>query len=139
MRTLFTATIPNSSDISDELVTLHLFADLLLEMELEMRRLGLWESEPPTREALSSQLPFCRDTLRFEQWLQWVLLPKMREIVQSNSGWPRQSEIYDLAMERFGQLHLDSERLAYHIGTFDALIAEQALDQSAAGFARCVA
>ena len=114
-------------------------AAALQDLEGELRQWGFWSLESPSAEQLASQLPFCADTLAFEQWLQWVLLPKMREIVQSNSGWPRQSEIYDLAMERFGQLHLDSERLAYHIGTFDALIAEQALDQSAAGFARSVA
>ena len=43
----------------------HRIADLLLEMEAELRRLGLWETEAPTLESLSSQEPFCIDTLTF--------------------------------------------------------------------------
>ena len=45
-------------------------AEVVLGIEAEMRKAGLWESQPPPREALTSRQPFCYDTLNFSQWLQ---------------------------------------------------------------------
>ncbi|MEF1291532.1 YqcC family protein, partial [Vibrio sp. M260118] len=47
-------------------------AELLNAVEAELRRIGLWQAQPPSEEALSSQEPFALDTLEPRQWLQWV-------------------------------------------------------------------
>ena len=40
-------------------------AQVILGIEAEMRKAGLWESQPPSRAALASVQPFCYDTLTF--------------------------------------------------------------------------
>lgn len=41
---------------------LHALADVLLDLEAELRRLELWEDIAPSPEQLQSELPFCYDT-----------------------------------------------------------------------------
>jgi uncharacterized protein YqcC (DUF446 family) len=105
----------------------HQLADLLLEIEAEMRRLHLWEATPPPDAALQSLVPFCHDTLRLEQWLQWVFLPKMKRVVESEEGCPSSSEIAPLAEYRFAQLELPTTHLLALIEQFDRHINRQAL------------
>ncbi|MCR5536577.1 MAG: YqcC family protein [Succinivibrio sp.] len=53
---------------------------LLCELESQLKRLNLWSETPPAPEALHSQLPFAVDTLKFHQWLQFVLIVKLRAL-----------------------------------------------------------
>ncbi len=46
--------------------------DLLLRLEAELRNQERWAFETPPIQALQSQLPFCCDTLKVEQWLQFI-------------------------------------------------------------------
>jgi len=105
----------------------HQLADLLLEIEAELRRLALWESVPPPPEALQSLVPFCHDTLRLEQWLQWVLLPKMKRVVEQGVDCPSSSEIMPLAEYRFAQLPQPTARLLRLIEQFDTQINREGL------------
>ncbi len=105
----------------------HQLADLLLEIEAEMRRLNLWEATPPPDAALQSLMPFCHDTLRLEQWLQWVFLPKMKQVVESEEECPSSSEIAPLAEYRFAQLARPTATLLALIERFDNHINRQAL------------
>ena len=45
-------------------------ADVLLQVEAALRTGGKWEAHQPSEAALGSPVPFCMDTLSFEQWLQ---------------------------------------------------------------------
>ena len=105
----------------------HQLADLLLEIEAEMRRIQLWQATPPDDVALQSLVPFCHDTLRLEQWLQWVFLPKMRQVVENEEAWPSSSEIAPLAEYRFAQLEQPTEALLALLERFDRHINRQAL------------
>ena len=100
----------------------HQLADLILEIEAEMRRIQLWESERPSEEALSSLVPFCHDTLAFHQWLQWVFLPKMKAVVETEEDFPTSSEIAPLAEYSFERLPQDTSRLLELIRSFDDFI-----------------
>lgn len=100
----------------------HQLADLLLQLEAEMRRIGLWEPAPPPPEALHSLVPFCHDTLQLEQWLQWVLLPKMKRVVEEEVDCPSSSEIAPLAEYRFAQLPHGCSTLLVLLERFDAHI-----------------
>ena len=55
--------------------------DALNALELGLRNLGLWSDARPQPEALASIMPFCYDTLELEQWLQFIFLGRMREIL----------------------------------------------------------
>lgn len=48
----------------------------------------LYSTTTPSTEALSSSQPFCVDTLEFEQWLQFVMLPKFQHLVEQGLSLP---------------------------------------------------
>ena len=74
-------------------------ADMLLELESEMRRLDLWASVMPGEEALRSTAPFAADRLAIEEWLQWIFIPAIKSIIESNEELPEKCEIYPYAEE----------------------------------------
>ncbi len=100
----------------------HQLADLILALEAEMRRLGLWETQPPEPQDLESLVPFCHDTLRFEQWLQWVFLAKMKQVLETEEGFPASSDIAPLAEYRFTMLPQHTDQLLALIEAFDKFI-----------------
>lgn len=105
----------------------HQLADLLLAIEAEMRRIGLWETEKPSQEALSSLAPFAYDTLEFHQWLQWIFLPKTKEIVEQDRAWPSRSDIFPIAEHVFQEVPADTGTLLALIRRFDRFINDQSL------------
>lgn len=103
----------------------HHIADLLLAIEQEMRRIGLWEDVAPSAAALASPLPFCHDTLEFHQWLQWVFLARMRTLLQSGAPLPTACDIHPLAEHSFLELPQDTARLLKLIGEIDRTISRR--------------
>lgn len=101
-------------------------SDVLLELEAELRLLDWWETEKPSDKALASQQPFCMDQLAFEQWLQWVFLPRMKSIIESGQPLPGQSGIFVYAEECLRQHGSRSAHLLALIKRFDELITLQA-------------
>ncbi|MCP4286943.1 MAG: YqcC family protein [Gammaproteobacteria bacterium] len=81
---------------------------LSVDIEKEMRALGQWEGGVPEVESLSSQLPFCYDTLMFNQWLQWIFLPRIKAVVEGESPLPEKSEIAPMA-----EVWLDEQNKAF--------------------------
>ena len=70
---------------------------LLAELEQEMRQLDLWSRKRPSDRDLASKQPFCYDTLPFNDWLQWVFLPRIREILRQGTPLPAKCDIAPLA------------------------------------------
>ncbi len=68
-------------------------ARALEQLEAEMRQCELWQSEPPSAEALQSVEPFSIDTLEAHEWLQWVFLPTMLLILDEKKPIPRGFEL----------------------------------------------
>ncbi len=97
-------------------------ASLLIDIEAELRRLRLWEAEPPTPEALASTEPFCVDTLSFPQWLQFVFLPRMHALVAAEQLPPGRCEITPLAEQYFGSSKLDVLALLRALDALDRRI-----------------
>ncbi len=84
----------------DERVTIKIF-EVLDALESEMRELGLWDDVRPHDDALKSKQPFCCDTLKFEQWLQWIFIPRIGLIIRQGLKLPAQSQIKPMAEEYF--------------------------------------
>ena len=102
---------------------IHQTADLLLAIEQEMRRISLWETTPPPKEALESLVPFCYDTLKFEQWLQWVFLQKMKQALEQQIDFPASSNIAALAEMCFPEMpDIDTSHLLELLRQFDETI-----------------
>ncbi|AYF90102.1 YqcC family protein [Pseudomonas sp. JS3066] len=97
-------------------------ADQLLLIERELRALGWWVETPPSAEALASQTPFCVDTLAFEQWLQWIFLPRMKVILENGLELPHASGIRVMAEEVYRERLVEVGRLLDALGAFDRLI-----------------
>ncbi|HEY1029080.1 MAG TPA: YqcC family protein [Pseudomonas sp.] len=99
-----------------------LLAEQLLLIERELRALGWWQDEAPGAEALASQEPFCVDTLRFEQWLQWIFLPRMKQLLEADAQLPSVSGIQAMAEMVYQQQPEVARRLQALLGEFDRLI-----------------
>lgn len=68
-------------------------ADRLLEREVSLRLGGKWEQNQPSAAAHSSQPSFCVDILNLGQWLQWIFLPRMKQILEQKQPLPSKSGI----------------------------------------------
>ncbi|WP_322980374.1 YqcC family protein [Pseudomonas sp. C11] len=97
-------------------------ADQLLLIERELRQLGWWQSEAPSAEALASQTPFCVDTLAFEQWLQWILLPRMKVLLESAAPLPAVSGIKAMAEMAYREQPVNVRGLLDVLGEFDRVL-----------------
>jgi uncharacterized protein YqcC (DUF446 family) len=67
-------------------------------IEHELRALNVWESEPPPASAYESEAAFFEDRMTFYQWLQFVLLPRVREIGAQRGRFPRESSVGEYAV-----------------------------------------
>ena len=101
---------------------LPLLADQLLLIERELRALGMWSAEAPSAQALASQQPFCVDTLDFEAWLQWLFLPRMKQLLEAAGPLPDASGIRPMAEERYRGREREVAALLAALGEFDRLI-----------------
>lgn len=77
----------------------------------------------PSPEALSSHEPFCVDTLALEEWLQWIFLPRMKLIIESDADLPSASGIREIAEEAYAGQGARVQGLLEALGAFDRLIA----------------
>ena len=76
---------------------------LLDQLEQALKVNNLWSIESPSTEALASQAPFCFDTMRFEQWLQYVFIFKIRLLISQQSPLPKGAQITPMAEQMLGQ------------------------------------
>jgi uncharacterized protein YqcC (DUF446 family) len=102
--------------------TLQSLAQLLGEIERELRDLELWEEIPPPAEALMSTVPFCYDTIQFPQWLQWVFIPRCTQIVRNQASMPASSDICPMAEVYLNEMQIEAPELLESITRFDELI-----------------
>ncbi len=100
-------------------------ADIVLEVEANLRVSGQWEQTQPSSTAMASSQPFCLDTLRFEQWLQWIFLPRMKQILEQQLPLPARSGIYEYAEDCCYKDNPRSSQLLSLIKRFDDLISIQ--------------
>ncbi len=66
---------------------------LLAQLEQALRDQQCWQQEPPSQQALSSQQPFAVDTLAPQEWLQWIFIPKMTQLLESGQTLPKGFEM----------------------------------------------
>lgn len=79
--------------------------ELLDEIEEELKKLNLWggSENRPQDECFLSTIPFFMDKMDFHQWLEYVLLPKMREILESGFALPETLLVHTYAQEYYRQ------------------------------------
>ena len=87
---------------------------ILEDIEQVMRDDKLWHATPPEAEAFESKEPFSVDTLSAEQWLQWVLIPRMYALLEADAALPTRFAItpyFEVAMPEAIRLLTQLQRL----------------------------
>ncbi|QIB65221.1 YqcC family protein [Kineobactrum salinum] len=97
-------------------------AAVLIDIEAQLRYLSLWESIPPSAEALASQEPFCIDTLTLPQWLQFVFLPTLYRLLEQEASLPERCAIAPMAEEYFRGSALATSGLLRALRQIDELL-----------------
>jgi uncharacterized protein YqcC (DUF446 family) len=97
-------------------------AELLIDIEAELRQLGLWDRLPPSPEALASDQPFSIDTLTLPQWLQFIFLPTIYRLLDEEQPLPGRCGIAPMAEEYFRGLGMASGALERALLEMDELL-----------------
>lgn len=100
-------------------------AEILIDIEKELRELQLWDLETLSDEALSSEQPFAVDTMTFPQWLQFIFLPRMYFMIEQKLQLPANCGIAPMAEQYFSVLNLPSLPLILHLQKIDALLTDR--------------
>lgn len=95
---------------------------LLIERELRVQGGGMKSRPLPKRFPVSSR--FSVDTLDFEQWLQWIFLPRMKMILEQDLPLPNASGIQEMAEMVFAGRNVQGRdrQLQVLLKEFDQLI-----------------
>ena len=105
-------------------------SQILGQLELELKRLDLWQESAPAAEALASTLPFCVDTLEFHQWLQFVLLLRLRQILLLQMPLPTQIALYPMATEVYKQSRPHHEQLIACLAELDEALTGRPVERT---------
>lgn len=71
----------------------------LSRIEQQMKALSLWSDISPSQSALQSAVPFACDSMSFENWLQFLFLPRMYELVIRSQPLPTAFAIAPMAQQ----------------------------------------
>ncbi|MEQ4924958.1 YqcC family protein [Proteus hauseri] len=94
----------------------------LLLIEEEMKKITLWQSEPPCDGAFESKEPFCIDTMAAHEWLQWMLIPRLVTMIESEMPLPNAFSISPYYEEAFKDDNTrDYTNLLVHLRELDTL------------------
>jgi uncharacterized protein YqcC (DUF446 family) len=101
-------------------------AEVLIDIEAQLRQLGQWDKVPPTAQALASDQPFCVDTLTLPQWLQFVFLPTLYVMLEGGESLPERCGIAPMAQEYFRGTSLGCDELVEALVRIDELLSTNA-------------
>ncbi|GIU52160.1 YqcC family protein [Shewanella sp. KT0246] len=99
-------------------------AQFLNQLEQQLKQSALWSENAPSDFALTSTAPFACDTLRFEQWLQFIFIPKMSQMIAQGLPLPTQISLTPMA-ERAWINHKDLTKLATLLEQIDDFLTRQ--------------
>ncbi len=73
----------------------------IAEIEAEMQQAGAWSDKPFNKKLLKDMGPFGGRTMPFENWLQFVLIPRTHEIIKNKEIFPQNSQVGTYAIKEF--------------------------------------
>jgi uncharacterized protein YqcC (DUF446 family) len=118
-----TGSIPKMSFKERPMNNLHIHvAEVLMDVEKELRDLQLWEYKMISAEALASTEPFAIDTMNFAQWLQFIFLPRLYLLIEQQQDLPMHCSVAPMAEEYFSGFGLHSAPLIGHLQKIDGLL-----------------
>lgn len=60
----------------------------LQSLQQALMKTGHWSESDISAQALASQQPFCLDTMNFSQWLQFVFIPNIQALINTQQALP---------------------------------------------------
>lgn len=105
-------------------------------IEDELRRLGWWSLTPPPAERLSNPGPFGQNGMSGPQWLQFVLLDRVRTTAAGQGSFPQASSVGTWAFREFDGVW-EADPLIARLRELDALFEPNLHVLAAGGNPRC--
>jgi uncharacterized protein YqcC (DUF446 family) len=102
-------------------------AGFLIDIESELRTLGLWQHVPPSEKAMASDQPFCVDTLTLPQWLQFIFLPTLYGLIEQGRELPDRCSVAPMAEEYFKASKLHADPLIIAVRNIDTALSGDAV------------
>ena len=81
----------------------------------------MWQSEPLPAEAYDFKAAFAMDTMPFAHWLQFIFIPRVRELIATAGTFPRSSQVGAQAVREFDGVH-EASGLVSLLSDFDYFI-----------------
>jgi uncharacterized protein YqcC (DUF446 family) len=87
-----------------------------------MRRIGMWDVQPITDELRRTGGAFGTGSMAFSQWLRWVFVPRVEEILAIGAPLPAHSSVAAQAAREWGFSpdSVDTSTLEGLLARFDA-------------------
>jgi len=98
---------------------------LLTKVTDQLQTLHLWQYQPLAEHVLVSQQPFCCDTLSFEQWLQFVFIPRFSQMIAMQQPLPTNIALCPMAEESFKPLGKKAAALINTLADIDEHLSGQ--------------
>ncbi len=73
----------------------------LSAIEGELKRLGRWSTYELSEEQYEDMGAFGVNTMSYEQWLQFILIPTVKDIIESKEEFPDESNTGAYAVRYF--------------------------------------
>ncbi|MEH0834755.1 YqcC family protein [Pectobacterium cacticida] len=109
----------------------HLIRQSLVDIERALRESAFWQVVPPEDAAFNSTEPFSLDTMRPEEWLQWVFLPRMHALLDSELALPVELALLPYFEEALDGAPEETAGILRHLGQLDALFRPETQDNAA--------
>ena len=94
----------------------------LNKIELEMKRIGMWQAVPPPTEAFASETPFFLDTMALNEWMQWVFIARFKALLDGNFELPSRCAVAPVLEEFCRANSIAGEQWVALVKQFDELI-----------------
>ncbi|MBK8270360.1 MAG: YqcC family protein [Planctomycetes bacterium] len=99
-----------------------------------MKRTHMWQDRPLPPEAYQFRRAFAIDTMAYSQWLQFIFIPRVREIIAGKGQFPSVSHVGAQAVREFDGME-EAGELVSLLCQFDALFNRNTLFGGAIGAA----
>jgi len=73
----------------------------IAEIESEMKRIGYWQSYPLQPGQYGFCSAFAMDTMAFSQWLQFIFIPRVKNMLETGEKFPPDSQNGAQAVREF--------------------------------------
>jgi tRNA pseudouridine65 synthase len=82
---------------------LRITQELLEQLQHQLRLSGLWSEQSPSEDALHSTVPFAYDVMPLNQWLQFIFIPKMQQLIDMEQPLPSEIALTPMAEHQSNQ------------------------------------